>query len=285
MQIGITGVDGFLGRYLLSSLSQKYHCIAWYHSSVFDANNHNVTWIRGELADRTSCDLLCKNCDILIHAAIDRNYYQSNFFTFLEKNILGSLALLELSRIHQISKFIYISSISAINKHFSLPVTHYGAVKNSIECFINSYSNEYKFDACSIRLAKIFGIDKPLDRSWWYIAIKSVKQDAIYHCQPNMLIPHIYIYDAVKAINRIVETKNTKGQIYHCVDRYFSEELVADLAKQEFNSSCHVVHRSNEKDSPYWITENIDFRESYRGEESLKAYIRELGDKIDANDA
>lgn len=120
MKIAVTGATGFLGRYIVAHLvAQNHICRCWFRPgsdrSGFEQLGQRVEWLPGELQDREATDALVAGCDAVVHAAL---YHpgggfrggEGDLIEFADKNILGSLELIEAARAAGVDRFVFIST-------------------------------------------------------------------------------------------------------------------------------------------------------------------------------
>ena len=90
-------------------------------------------------------------------------------FSIVETNIVGTANMLELARIHGISRFVFCSSLSVYGSTDGAPIddttpprpsTVYAASKVASEQLVNAYSREHGLDGVSLRLSWIYGPER-----------------------------------------------------------------------------------------------------------------------------
>ena len=171
MRIAVTGATGFLGRYLVAELvGQGHHCRCWYRMtsdrSGFPVPQDAITWVPGDLDDPESAQDLLQHCDAVVHAALfrpSRRFMggEGDILPFVEKNILGTIRLIETARRAGLTRFIFISTCAVHDKilddrpldetHPLWPASHYGAHKAALEAFVHSYGFGHGFPICALR--------------------------------------------------------------------------------------------------------------------------------------
>ena len=164
MKILITGVSGFVGRYLAQVLSKEYALSGVMRSPAIIADipvNHVVA----NLSDHHFTEKLPENIDCVIHLAQSASY--RNFPDGADDmrliNIDATAKLLEWARITGVKHFIYTSTANVYEKSNNRltedcptnPSSFYGASKRAAEYLILQY-HEY-FQIQIIRCFTIYG--------------------------------------------------------------------------------------------------------------------------------
>lgn len=176
MPIGVTGATGFLGRYLVAELAgQGHQCRCWYRTTS-DRSEMNVSpdalsWIPGDLGDANSARGLVEGCDAVVHAAL---YHpgggfrgdEGDLFKFVQRNIVGTLHLIEAARKADVGRFVFISTCAVYERilgdrpldetHPLWPTSHYGAHKAALEAFVHSYGLGQGFPICARRASTVW---------------------------------------------------------------------------------------------------------------------------------
>ena len=289
MKIALTGATGFLGRYIVRHLTEEGYAIrAWYRPESKAKCFGNCEWIPGELGAQDSAEDLVKGCEALVHAALWRYSDDwsgaGNLPAFLERNLIGSIQLIELARLSGIKKFIFISSCAVHNKilgdrpldetHPLYPSSHYGAYKAATEAFIHSFALGYDFDICSLRPTGIYGLAEPVQDSKWYDLVKSVVASQTVEC--NRGGKEVHAHDVARAVGLLLKSSQTKGQVYNCYDRYVSEFEVAELAKKISGSTAQIKGQKTNPKNQIDTSRLRAIGMTFGGEELLRKTVSEL---------
>lgn len=254
MRIAVTGATGFLGRYIVHHLVRSgYTCRLWYRPESdrggFDGLEEHIEWIPGDLADRESMPALVSDADAVVHAALYRpgpgfRGAEGDLSTFVERNVLGSIRLMETARAAGVRRFVFIATCAVHEvilddrkldeAHPLWPTSHYGAHKAAIEKFVHSYGLGTGYDICSLRPTGIYGVARPVSASRWYSLIQAVKRGEPVSSRAGG--KEVHAADVAKAVGILLTAKGIAGQAYNCYDMYMAEEDVARIAKEITNS-------------------------------------------------
>ena len=159
---------------------------------------------------------------------------------FAERNVVGSLRLIEAARQADVERFVFISTCAVHDRilddrpldeaHPLWSLTHYGAHKAAIEQFVHSYGFGAGFPICALRPTGIYGIDRPVTRSRWYRLVNSVVQGRAVECRRGG--KEVHVADVARATLLLLRAPGVAGEAFNCYDRYVSEYEVAELAAQ-----------------------------------------------------
>lgn len=267
MRVAVTGATGFLGRYLVAALSEKGHELrAWYRPesdrSGFEPVAALLEWVPGELGNESDAHTLISGCDAVVHAALYRPGLafrggEGDLVTFVEKNVVGTLALIEAARAAGVQRFVYISSCAVHERilddrpldetHPLWPTSHYGAHKGAVEKFVHSYGLGEDYPICALRPCGIYGIGHPIHLTKWYDLIGRVVAGETVECKRGG--KEVHAADVAVAASMLIDAhaEQIAGQAFNCCDLYVSEYEVAMLARQ-FSKSSAVI--KGERTSP-----------------------------------
>jgi nucleoside-diphosphate-sugar epimerase len=294
MKIAVTGATGFLGRYIVGQLvSQNHICRCWYRPGSdrdgFEHFGRQIEWLPGELKDRQATQALVDGCDAVVHAAL---YHpgggfrggEGNLVEFADKNILGTLELIEAARTAGVVRFVFISTCAVHERiladrpldetHPTWALSHYGAHKAAIEQFVYSFGLGQGYPICALRPTGIYGVAHPLEHSKWFDLVQRVARGEQVECRRGG--KEVHAADVARAVEILLRADGIAGQVYNCYAQFISEYEVASITKQLTGSRSMI---SGERTSPknQIVTDKLHgLGMQFGGEELLAATIRQL---------
>ncbi len=229
MRIAVTGATGFLGRYIVNRLASVGHlCRCWYRPESdrggFEAVERQIEWLPGELGDPRAGDGLVEGCDAVVHAAL---YHPGGGFRggegdvleFVEKNVLGTLQLIEAARRAEVGCFVFISTCAVHERilddrplnesHPTWATSHYGAHKAAIEQFVHSYGFGQGYPICALRPTGIYGIARPIENSRWFDLVWAVAHGQTVECRRGG--KEVHGADVAKAVEHSADGRGDCG--------------------------------------------------------------------------
>ncbi len=258
MLIGVTGGTGFLGRYIVRRLADAGHrCRCWARTESdrggFDGIEDSLEWIEGDLTDVSSMEALARSADAVVHAALYRpgagfRGGEGDVPTFVERNVLGTVRLIEAARAAGVPRFVFISTCAVHEvilddrdldeAHPLWPLTHYGAHKAAIEKFIHSYGFGDGYEVCALRPTGIYGVTRVVEQSKWFDLVQRVRRgEPIASAVGGK---EVHASDVAGAVEILLQAKDVAGQSYNCYDQYVSEQDVAHIAKEITGSDSEI---------------------------------------------
>lgn len=231
-KIIITGASGFVGRYLLEHLHEKYFIYAFARKTQQQAHvpiHNNIRWILVDIAneERLSHEIQNikqkGNIEFVIHLAAYYDFDNKPNLEYERTNVLGTELLLKYSKQLMPKRFIFSSSIAACNfpehgealNEISLVNADYpyAVSKRKAELLIKEYSQYFP---CSIiRFAAVFsdwceyGPLYMLLQTWFSLAWNS----KILGGKGESAVPYIHEYCLCRLIEIILLKTNELPQI------------------------------------------------------------------------
>ncbi len=259
MQIAVTGATGFLGRYIVQRLLDAGHrCRCWHRPESdlggFHPPKGSLTWITGALDVPESAADLVQGVDAVVHAALDHpgggfRGGEGELVSFLDRNVVGSIRLIEEARKANVGRFVFIST-GAVHEvilpdrpldetHPLWPKSHYGAHKAAIEAFVSSFGHGQGYPICALRPTGIYGLARPASASKWYALISAVARGQPVECRRGG--KEVHAADVARAVEILLQADGIAGQAYACYDRYVSDHEVASIAKRLAGSRSTIA--------------------------------------------
>ena len=259
MKVAITGATGFLGRYVVRKLHAEGNvCRCWIRSEVnrFEPadSNHVIEWVPGELGNTAACDELVKGCDAVVHSGLHRagesfRSSEGDVAEFVQKNVVGTIQLIEAARAAGVRKFVFISTCAVHEKilddrpldesHPLWMTTHYGAHKAAVEQFVHSYGFGTGFPIVALRPTGIYGLHHQASKSKWFDLVQKVANGETVDCSGGG--KEVHAADVAEAADILLHSQGDAGEAYSCYDRYVSHYEVATIAKELSGSSAEIT--------------------------------------------
>src|SRR5688572_2269360 len=189
MLIALTGATGFLGSYTAAALHSAGHHVRAYVRSSGPRGRREVSvdeWQIGDQYDPHAQAELVAGVDAVIQVAIDWAALNQGPIPNWERNLLGSLRLLEASRSAGARQILFVSSMDVYHEippnrrldetDAAWPGSVYGAYKAAVEIHLKAYHAAYGMNTSAWRPATMYGLNPKLEQSLWFDLVTAVKQ-------------------------------------------------------------------------------------------------------------
>ncbi|MFK2823443.1 SDR family oxidoreductase [Arcobacter sp. YIC-80] len=178
----ITGCAGFIGSNLLETLlklNQKVigldNFSTGHQYNLDDVRNcvsneewENFSFIKGDISDYDTCDIACKNVDIILNQAALGSVPRSidNPVVSNNSNVTGFLNMLTAAKENKVQRFVYASSSSVYGDSVELPkveertgnlLSPYAVTKYVNELYMRVFYKCYGFESIGLRYFNVFG--------------------------------------------------------------------------------------------------------------------------------
>jgi nucleoside-diphosphate-sugar epimerase len=295
MLVALTGASGFIGSYTAAALHRAGHRVRALvrETSRRDHIEPYVSeWRTGDAADGQAIAGLVAGAEAVIHNAADWDALERSPTTHFERNVLGSLRLLEAARLAGVNQFLFVSSVAVYHEilpdrkldenHPTWPSSVYGAYKASVEPHLKAYHATYGMNTSAWRPAAVYGVDPVLKNSQWYDLILKARDSGTVDTPAGGKITHVQ--DVADALTYAVGDASVAGQFYNLVDGYMYWQVAAEFAKQIAGSNATVVDRKGSGPKYQFDTRKaVDFFDRHgnhtalrRGHEGVREYVAEL---------
>jgi len=298
MKIAVTGGSGFIGHYILRQLASAGHSVrAWYRpmSDRSGLEDIAIEWLPGELNDERASQSLVAGCDAVVHAALFRpgtgfRGAEGNLIEFVERNVVGTLRLVEEARGAGVSRFVFISTCAVHERilddrpldenHPTRATSHYGAHKAAIEQFVHSYGLGTGYPICALRPTGVYGLAHRPQDSKWFDLVKAVVTGETVTCERGG--KEVHAADVAKAVELLLNAPaNTiAGEAFNCYDRCVSEWDVAHIVKQISGSRSDIRGQQTQPKNQIVTDKLRSLGMTWGGQQLLEATIRQLVEAV-----
>ncbi len=305
MKILITGGAGFLGSHLCEKYVNEGHTVVCLDNfSTGDLQNvrslianKNFKIIRGDIRDVALLEKVVPGCDAVFHLAaqihVDKSLTEPKL-TY-DVNVLGTLNVLELSRLHDVGKVIFASSSEVYGsaQMTPMPETHpldaphpYGASKVAADRMCYAYHQTYGMPVYITRCFNMYG---PKQKDFGYGGVISIFTRRVMNNMPPIIYgtgeqtrDYLYVKDAVKAYDLILKSKNKIAGIpinfgtgKDLKIKHIAETIIKLLGKDL--KPVHVTPRPGEVEHLIAdisrAKELLGFKTDYTFEQGIKEFI------------
>lgn len=188
-----------------------------------------------------------RGADAVVHSALDRPGGgfvggEGDVLDFVERNVLGTIRLIERSREAGVRRFVFLSS-GAVHDvilpdrpldeaHPTWSRSHYGAGKAAVEAFVASYGLSGRLPICSLRPCGVFGLAHRAEDSKWFDLVREVSAGRPVDCRRGAKVVHAADVARGVAILLAADAEAVSGRMFNCCERYVSEHEVALIARR-----------------------------------------------------
>jgi len=206
MKILVTGGSGFLGSHVADELSKRGHEVIIFDKKKSKWIKKNQKFIFGNILDIKKINNAIKGVKIIFHIAAlaDLEDALHKPVETVKNNILGTVNILEISRINNIKRVIYASSIYST----SIQGGFYRCSKRAAEDYIDEYYKRYGIAFTILRYGSLYGERATGSNGIYRILNKAIRSKKIeYAGNRSSIRKYIHIIDAAKASADVISNK------------------------------------------------------------------------------
>lgn len=241
----VTGAAGFIGSFTATALLNQGHTVIgvdnlnpYYNPLLKKArlarleNQPGFTFLDLNIADKDQLQaaLEAYRFDRIIHLAAQAGvrYSLEAPFSYIDANVTGHLAMLELARTRDISHMVYASSSSVYGRNTKTPfhendmtdqpASLYGATKKADELLASSYAHLYHLPLTGLRFFTVYGPWGRPDMAYWIFTEKMLAGEPIdIFNHGRMARDFTYVDDVVDGILGALLLPPTAQHAFHKV--------------------------------------------------------------------
>lgn len=248
----VTGCAGFIGSNLCEAiLNLGYEVKGLDDLSTGLQKNidylktfSTFSFIKGDIKNFDDCLTATKNVDFVLNQAawgsVPRSLEMPLFYC--ANNIVGTLNMLEASRVNKVKKFVYASSSSVYGDDVNLPkkegqegnlLSPYAVTKRNDEEWAKQYSLHYGLDTYGMRYFNVFGRRQTPDGAYAAVIPKFIKmlmndESPIINGDGKQSRDFTYIENVIEAnLKACLAPSSAAGEAYNVA--YGGREYLIDL--------------------------------------------------------
>ena len=198
MNILVTGGSGFLGSHLADQLSEAGHKVTIYDKKKSPWLRADQKMIIGDLLDASSLEKAISEVEVVYHLAALANIDEAfkKPIQTIKVNIFGTALALEISRKHNIKRFIHASSIYVNSQDGGF----YRSSKKAAEDYVEEYQKIYGLNYTILRYGSIYGERSDNTNGITNVIERALKTGKIiYSGTKKTYREYIHVLDVAKA--------------------------------------------------------------------------------------
>lgn len=230
MKVLILGASGFLGRYIVEKFNAegaKIVTIVRRTSHYEHLKSFPIKFIEGDVRDENCLKKAMQGVDVVVHCITPLFGRWEDFYAV---NVESTERLLSLCKNQHIKRFVYISSVDAIDtsdvqdgtvltedtprdKH---PTNFYGRSKIEGEEIVEEYRKDHQIPTAILRPTCVYGIG-----GYWYparLGMSAGSRAYILIGNGKSLLPMIHASSIAEIVWRSVQNDTAIGKIYNLVE-------------------------------------------------------------------
>jgi len=298
MRIALTGASGFIGSAAARAIHAAGHEVTAMvrPSSPTEHISSIVTrFVRGDQKDPAIWPEFLEGADAVIHNALDRDALRSgDVAAVIDASVAASVGLLDEARRRGVGRFVFVSSVATHHDirprwggeidedHPLRPASLYGATKAAVEPFLWWAHHEFGLHTAAVRPAGVYGVEPVhVRRSIAYEPVaRIVRGEPVSKDDFPGGGKWVSVEDVALAMLRAAERDGAAGRAFNLADCYAKRTRFAELAAEALGrprdlvdpvTGPPAVNRFTKDASRDVLGVPLD-----RGEEGLRAYVREL---------
>ena len=254
----VFGGSGFIGSHVADLLSKSNYNVTIYDRVKSNYLRKDQKMIIGDINDLKKINKITKNIDVIYHFAGIADIYEANENPLLavEKNILGTVCLLESAVKNNVKRFIFASSIYVFSEQGGI----YRTTKQSCELLIENYNKNHNLNFTNLRFGSLYGprankfnfINKMIHQAL-------TKKQMIRDGDGNDIRNYINVIDAAKYCLEATKTKYKNKVVLIRGSEKVTIKKILSLIKSKINKNIQIEY-TGVRDFAHYRTTPYNFK-------------------------
>lgn len=240
MKVLVTGGSGFLGSHVAEALSEAGHDVVIFdlHQSPYLKPGQEM--IIGDVTNAEQVHSAVKGCDVIYHLAAlaDIDEAVNKPVNTMTVNLMGTVNMLEASRMHKVKRFVFSSSIYVYSDQGSF----YRTSKQACEHLIQDYYDRYGIEFTILRYGSLYGPRADNSNAVFKMVTSALKSGKIeYGGNGREVREYIHVRDAA-LMSADVLNDEYKGAILHLTGRErMTTGDMLEMLREIFKNKVEIV--------------------------------------------
>lgn len=203
-KVVITGASGFLGSHIADALSKEGHAVTIIDKMKSPYLREDQHFIQGDIQDLDFLIENLKGMDAVYHLAAlaDLNEAKSKPIETVKVNVLGTVNMLEASRVNNIKRFVFGSTVYVYSREGGF----YRCSKQASETYVEEYQKKYGLDYTIVRYGSLYGPRTDETNGVYRLLKNYIDNKTIEHSgRSNDKRDYIHVYDAARLSTKMLE--------------------------------------------------------------------------------
>ena len=270
MKITVIGGSGFIGSHVSDALSKKGHKVKIFDKKKSKWKRADQILIKGNIFDYKSLDKAIKGADIVYNfaALVDLDKALRRPIETAKSNILGTVNALEISRKHNVKRFVYASTIYANSREGGF----YRCSKKAAEDYVEEFHNIYGLNYTVLRYGSIYGDRSDNSNGVTKIITNAMKTRKIsYFGNKKAVREYIHVTDVAKASIKILSEKFKNKYLILSGRKSIKVATLLKILANILNISGKIQFR-NEKFTGHYVVKPFLYKPKLGEKLILKSY-------------
>jgi len=254
-KIVVFGGSGFLGSHVCDKLTSDGHKVIIYDLKISPYLQANQEMVVGDILDREKVFNVIKDSDAVYNFAgyADLDTASANPIKTTELNLIGNINLLEAVVLHNVSQFIYASTVYVYSESGGF----YRCSKQASEIYIEEFNRKFNLNYTILRYGSLYG-PRADERNPIYRYIKSAIESGqiSVNASGDEIREYVHVRDAAKVSARIIspEFYNKRFVItgHQAIPITQMLSMIEEILKKPLDIKFQPVHGTDHyKITPY----------------------------------